>query len=142
MSSDGCYGDTIEDYVRDLVHVVIPNYDLWRPYFEFDMQQLVSRSSTHAEEDKLWVDKKIDEHCARFFDPGIPLWVKEQQVRRFVAMYANGNGHVADAFMEKVLSQALLSSDMSGRVFDKIRTDSWYLNEVFKDIEDGLARSP
>lgn len=103
MPSSGSYGDSFEDYIRDLVTLGAPNYDMWRPYFEFDIELMTARFDSDNPFIRSLARDQVRELSKRFLDSTAPMWVREQILSRVIKMYLNGgDARIADAFSEFV----------------------------------------
>jgi len=103
MSSSGCYGDSVEDYIRDTVELVSPQYAKWRPYFEVDIQRISDGLDEACSRADSWAAVSVEELAARFMDPSLPLWVRDAILKRVVQARVSGHTALFNCFIGEAL---------------------------------------
>lgn len=134
MSSSGCYGDTIEDYIRDTIEVVVPEYEMWRPYFEFDVQSIIENYTGFRKKAQYKAREQIGLLLERFIDEDLPIWVREKVLERIALFIDTGHEAIFNHFMQSLLER--MESDMS--VSYRVRAlalQSELVRTIFEGVE-------
>lgn len=126
------YDDSVEDYIRSLVELVIPDYEIWRPYFEFDIEYMIDLLRSPNKDRNASGGLRIFELASRFLDESLPLWVREKILERMIAREGSSGG-VFEIFMRSVI--IVNDRETNGRALMNMTRDSSLARKVFGSVE-------
>lgn len=118
-----------EDFLCSLIELAAPDYELWRPYFEFDIIRLSEDLTGDLGLQDQRASLRLKDIAMRFLDSSVPLWVRETIIHRLLRVKKDG---VAMMFLSNVIHIANDNPSSCGVALRDMCRESLLVEAVFK----------